>query len=150
MAEGLCVSQHKLLCGSEKKRKRCRCKADKCMGNFPTPGEIILMDSETLKNDCKLGTRVAWVLELAQSIENGSLKLEDISSLRDPAKCYARLLRIKGFGPFAAANVMMCVGFYQYVPIDTETTNHLIQVRNSKFSKYQVYLFCDYKDREMI
>lgn len=122
MAEALCDVQHKLSCAKNgKKRKRCDCK-----GNFPSAREIALLDVESLRRECRLGLRASTILELAQNIENGTLQLEDFTT--HASTSYNTLIKIKGFGSFVAANVMMCLGFYQHIPIDTETIKHLEQV----------------------
>lgn len=122
MAEALCDLTHKLSCASiGKKRKRCDCK-----GNFPSPTDIASWDVKTLRRKCKLGLRASTILEFAQNIENGTLQLEDFIH---PSTSYNTLMKIKGFGSFVAANVMMCAGFYQHIPIDTETIKHLEQVQ---------------------
>ncbi|KAG6411765.1 hypothetical protein SASPL_129852 [Salvia splendens] len=129
MAEALCSLQHKVLCcGSRKKRKHCD-----CSGNFPSPNEIASLDFETIKRHCNLGMRVSTILELARDIQNGTLNLDDISPpIIDPPQIHARLMKIKGFGSFVVANIMMCLGIYQYIPIDTETIKHLEQVHGKK------------------
>lgn len=124
MAEGLCSLEHKVLCcRTGKKRKRCDCKR-----NFPSPKEIASLDVDTLNRHCNLGMRASTVLELAQDIQNGNLKLEDVACPIDSPKSHTRLMNIKGFGSFVVANIMMCVGVYQYIPMDTETVKHLEQV----------------------
>lgn len=157
MAQALCNLQHKLLtrCGKKgSKRKRCHHHGDQsninidekdcwyiaaqCMGHFPSPKEIACLDEETLNRHCNLGYRASIILEFARNIENGSLNLQDFE--RPPAAAYDsaaasthklfrdRLMKIKGFGPFTVANIMMCIGFYQEIPVDTETIKHLEQV----------------------
>lgn len=110
------------------------------LGVFPSPKEIVAcLDAETLNSYCNLGYRASIIFELAREIENGSLNLDDFERPDSSAPTYDlatshhkllrnRLMRIKGFGAFTVANIMMCIGFYQYIPIDTETIKHLEQV----------------------
>lgn len=100
-------------------------------GNFPSPKELASMNEKTLNQHCNLGYRASHILRLAQKIESGQIKLrafEEGYDLLSTDKLYRKLLKIKGFGPFACANIMMCIGFYQKIPVDTETIKHLKEV----------------------
>ncbi|KAL8475244.1 hypothetical protein ACS0TY_030850 [Phlomoides rotata] len=139
MAEALCNLECKLY-GKKNNKKRGR-NDEYCLGNFPSPKEIVAcLNAKTLNNYCNLGFRASPILELSRNIENGDLNLDDFETSRIPTAptydlatshhklLWNRLLGIKGFGAFTVANVMMCIGFYQYIPIDTETIQHLEQV----------------------
>ncbi|KAK6160542.1 hypothetical protein DH2020_003923 [Rehmannia glutinosa] len=77
---------------------------------------------------CSLGFRASIIIQVAQSIENGSLNLEDFERPdSSPQFIRQRLIKIKGFGPFTIANIFMCIGFYHQIPVDTETIKHLEQ-----------------------
>ncbi|KAL2472293.1 Uncharacterized protein Adt_40429 [Abeliophyllum distichum] len=135
MAKALCDLQFKL---STPKRKRgCRNNTQLIpSGNFPTPRELVSLNDKTLNQRCNLGYRASNILRLAQQIQNGTLKLsafEENYDLQSTEELYRKLLSIKGFGPFACANVMMCIGFYQKIPVDTETIKHLKEVHGMKF-----------------
>jgi len=60
------------------------------------------------------------VLGLAQAVASGSLDLE---ALKDPgistANLRKALLAIKGIGPYAAANLLMLLGHYDDLPVDS-------------------------------
>ncbi|CAI9783605.1 unnamed protein product [Fraxinus pennsylvanica] len=104
-------------------------------GNFPSPKELSSVNEKTLNQHCNLGYRASHILRLAQKIENGTIKLrafEEGYDLLSTDKLYYKLLKIKGFGPFACANIMMCIGFYQKIPVDTETIKHLKEVHGMK------------------
>lgn len=89
-------------------------------GNFPTSRELANLNEDFLKNRCNLGYRAKIILNLAKNVENGRLKLNQIEEA-SYMEVTNKLKKIKGFGPFASANVLMCLGFYQKVPADTET-----------------------------
>ncbi|PIN01819.1 DNA-(apurinic or apyrimidinic site) lyase [Handroanthus impetiginosus] len=126
MAQALCDLQRKLyptFDGAGKKRKRSE--ESGILGNFPSPKEIASLDEKTLNKHCNLGFRASIILEVARNVENGSLNLAEdceVELLRQ------RLMKIKGFGPFTVANIMMCLGVYQEIPVDSETIKHLQQV----------------------
>ncbi|KAK4428228.1 hypothetical protein Salat_1122400 [Sesamum alatum] len=116
MAEALCDLQQRHCGNKGSKRKRWGGGGSKTVAkpirNFPTPKEIACLDEETLNRHCNLGYRASIILDLARNIQNGSLNLADFESATcDESSIRQRLLKIKGFGPFTVANIMMCLGF---------------------------------------
>jgi 3-methyladenine DNA glycosylase/8-oxoguanine DNA glycosylase len=93
---------------------------DKEQHTFPTPDRLAATDEETLRNEVRVGYRAPYVLELAQSVAEGELALESLktSDLPTPA-LRKRLLAIKGVGAYAAANLLMLLGRYDFVPVDS-------------------------------
>jgi 3-methyladenine DNA glycosylase/8-oxoguanine DNA glycosylase len=90
------------------------------MKAFPTPKAITASDEATLRAETRLGYRSPYILNLAQDINSGDLGLESLKSpdlqieeVRD------RLLSIKGVGNYAAANLLMLLGHYAYLAIDS-------------------------------
>ncbi|KAA8544446.1 hypothetical protein F0562_022514 [Nyssa sinensis] len=105
--------------------------SDQSLGNFPTPKELASLNVEILRKYCNLGLRAAHILKFAQSVESGKLNLKKFEEVCDSAsyeKLYGILKNVKGFGPFASATVLMCIGYYEKVPHDTETIRHLSQI----------------------
>jgi 3-methyladenine DNA glycosylase/8-oxoguanine DNA glycosylase len=87
---------------------------------FPTPESLTLVDEPTLREQCRMGYRAPYVAELSQRLVSGSLDLEALksSSLTTPA-LRKELMNIKGVGGYAAANLLMLLGRYDYVPVDS-------------------------------
>jgi 3-methyladenine DNA glycosylase/8-oxoguanine DNA glycosylase len=87
----------------------------------PTPAAIAAAGPTFLKEDIRLGYRSQYVWELAQAVAEGRLAL---AAFEDPARPTAELLKelrqIKGVGPYAAATLVMLLGRYEYLAIDTE------------------------------
>ncbi|XP_042501053.1 uncharacterized protein LOC122078917 [Macadamia integrifolia] len=108
------------------------------IGNFPSPSEIAGLDEDFLAKRCNLGYRASRILKLAQNIVAGTLELRELEELCNGAspssydKVFEQLKEMKGFGPFTCANVLMCMGFYEVIPSDTETIRHLKQVHAIK------------------
>lgn len=87
---------------------------------FPTPNEIAKTDEETLRNDTRLGYRAPYILQLARDIVSGELDLESMKDIDLPTEdVRKKLLAIKGIGNYAAANLLMLVGHYNYLTIDS-------------------------------
>lgn len=67
-----------------------------------------------------LGYRAPYVLELARAVVSGALALEALASPDIPtADLRKRLLAIKGVGDYAAAHLLMILGRYDFVPVDS-------------------------------
>jgi 3-methyladenine DNA glycosylase/8-oxoguanine DNA glycosylase len=94
--------------------------ADPARKAFPTPGQLAATDEETLRGVAKLGYRAPYVLDLAHSVAAGTLDLEALRTADLPTpELRKRLLALKGVGPYAAANLLMLLGHYDAIPIDT-------------------------------
>jgi 3-methyladenine DNA glycosylase/8-oxoguanine DNA glycosylase len=87
---------------------------------FPTPERLAQVDEPTLREQCRMGYRTPYVAELSQRVAFAVLDLESIktSSLTTP-ELRKELMSIKGVGGYAAANLLMLLGRYDYVPVDS-------------------------------
>lgn len=87
---------------------------------FPTPERLASSDEATLRGSTGLGYRAPYVLELAQSVAGGQLDLEALKTAEMPtAELRRQLLSIKGVGDYAAANLLMLLGRYDHIPVDS-------------------------------
>jgi len=87
---------------------------------FPTPARLAQADVEVLRQTVKLGYRAPYVLELAQRVAVGELDLEGWKTAVLPtAALRKQLLALKGVGPYAAASLLMLLGHYDFVPVDS-------------------------------
>jgi 3-methyladenine DNA glycosylase/8-oxoguanine DNA glycosylase len=83
---------------------------------FPTPQSIAASDETTLRNTTRLGYRSPYILTLAQEIDSGTLDLEPLKNTNLPREEVRKeLLSIKGVGNYAAANLLMLLGYYNYL-----------------------------------
>ncbi|KAL3749438.1 hypothetical protein ACJRO7_010536 [Eucalyptus globulus] len=98
------------------------------LGNFPSPKELANLDADYLQSKCKLGYRTNYILKLAMEIEEGKLKIDGYEGVQDAASCRILIKGISGVGSFARASVLMCLGFYDEVPWDSETIKFLKHV----------------------
>jgi 3-methyladenine DNA glycosylase/8-oxoguanine DNA glycosylase len=87
---------------------------------FPTPARLAATDVEALRAQARLGYRAPYVRELARAVDGGQL---DLDAFEDPAlpveTVRKRLLAIKGVGPYAAASLLVLLGRYDFVPVDS-------------------------------
>jgi 3-methyladenine DNA glycosylase/8-oxoguanine DNA glycosylase len=87
---------------------------------FPAPDRIARSDEQTLREVTRLGYRAPYILQLSQEVSSGSLDLNAYkSSEMEPDQVHSQLLSIKGIGNYAAANLMMLLGYYDYLTIDS-------------------------------
>lgn len=94
--------------------------ADPTCCAFPMPERLAATDADTLRSEAGLGYRAPYVVELAQAITSGDLNLESLKAADIPtAGLRKRLLAIKGVGAYAAANLLMMLGHYDFVPVDS-------------------------------
>lgn len=87
---------------------------------FPTPEQIACLDPEEIRAAAGLGYRAPYVVELARAIAEGKLDLESLKDTEMTTHELRRyLLAIKGMGPYAAANLLMIIGRYDFLPVDS-------------------------------
>lgn len=87
---------------------------------FPAPERLAGENEETLRTAARLGYRAPYVLELARMVATRALDLEALKTTTLPtAELRAQLLAIKGVGAYAAANLLMLLGRYDFVPVDS-------------------------------
>ena len=98
-------------------------------GAFPTPAQLARLTPSRLKQSCRVGYRAGRIINLARAFERGQI---EPAWFEDPV-CEAQelreaLMKLDGFGPYAAANMLQLLGRYDHLPIDTETYRHYCHV----------------------
>ena len=87
---------------------------------FLTPDQLAATEEEPLRSATRLGYRAPYVLELARSGASGALDLEGFKTADIPTpQLRKRLLAIKGVGEYAVANLLMLLGRYDFIPVDS-------------------------------
>ncbi len=93
---------------------------DETMRAFPTAASIAAVSGEEFADSVRLGYRAPYVHLLAQRVASNELDLE---AFRDPdistPELKKHLLGIKGVGNYAAAILLMLLGHYDDLAIDT-------------------------------
>ena len=94
--------------------------ADPTRYAFPAPDQLAATDVDTLRAETRLGYRAPYVLELARQVAGGALDLEGLKTSNVPTpELRQQLLAIKGVGDYAAANLLMLLGRYDFIPVDS-------------------------------
>jgi N-glycosylase/DNA lyase len=116
---------------------------------FPTPAAMAGADEGFYRDVVRSGYRGAYLRSLAESVAEGQLDLE---ALNDPEltddEVAERLLALPGCGPYAAAHIMMLLGRYSRLVLDSWTRPTYARLRGRKaadrtierrFSRYRDY-----------
>jgi 3-methyladenine DNA glycosylase/8-oxoguanine DNA glycosylase len=90
---------------------------------FPTPAAMAAADDDFYREVVRAGYRGPYLRAIAAQVADGSLDLEQLvhdRTLAD-ADVETRLLALPGVGPYAAAHMMMLVGRYSRLILDSWT-----------------------------
>lgn len=102
---------------------------------FPTPEAMAVAPESFYKDVVRAGYRGPYLRSLAADVAGGSLDLE---ALNDPElpddEVAARLLALPGCGPYATAHMMMLLGRYSRLILDSWTRPKYARLRGRKAS----------------
>jgi N-glycosylase/DNA lyase len=89
---------------------------------FPTPAAMAGADEAFYVERVRAGYRGRYLRELATAVAEGSCDLESLADPELPEdEIERRLLALPGVGPYAAAHVMMMLGRYSRLVLDSWT-----------------------------
>ncbi len=87
---------------------------------FPTPAALAATTEEVLRSQTRLGYRAPSVLALAKRVESGELDLESLKHTNLPTtELRKQLQTIRGIGPYASANLLMLLGHYNFLTVNS-------------------------------
>jgi 3-methyladenine DNA glycosylase/8-oxoguanine DNA glycosylase len=102
---------------------------------FPAPAAMAAANEAFYRDVARTGYRGAYLRSLAKNVAGGSLDLE---SLDDPAlpddEVAATLLALPGCGPYATAHMMMLLGRYSHLILDSWTRPKYARLNGRKAS----------------
>ena len=106
---------------------------------FPTPAAMARKNSAFYTETVRAGYRGSYLKALSKSVASGRLDLESFArstteGLPDE-ELAARLLALPGVGPYAAAHVMMLVGRYRPLVLDSWTRPKYLKVSGARSAK---------------
>jgi 3-methyladenine DNA glycosylase/8-oxoguanine DNA glycosylase len=94
--------------------------ADLMLHAFPLPDAIAAASLEEFSQRVRLGYRAPYIHELAKRVAAGELNLEALKeSIMPSMELKKELLAIKGVGNYAASTLLMLLGRYDELPVDT-------------------------------
>jgi 3-methyladenine DNA glycosylase/8-oxoguanine DNA glycosylase len=105
---------------------------------FPTPEAMAEAGEDFYKDVARAGYRGAYLRSLAASVADGELDLEKLAAPADELpdeELAARLLALPGVGPYATAHMMMLLGRYTPLILDSWTRPKYLKVSGAKGAK---------------
>jgi len=88
---------------------------------FPTPEAIAAAGPAFLRDEIRLGYRSQYLWDLAVAVVDGALELEGFESGElKSEELFRELKAIRGIGDYAAATLLMILGRYDRLAIDSE------------------------------
>jgi 3-methyladenine DNA glycosylase/8-oxoguanine DNA glycosylase len=93
--------------------------------SFPTPAAMAAAGEDFYKRVARAGYRGPYLIEIARAVDGGSMDLEVLNGGHPAAlsdeEVNERLLALPGVGPYAAAHIMMMLGRYRSLILDSWT-----------------------------
>jgi len=94
---------------------------------FPTPDQLAAVREEDLRA-IGVGYRAPYLIDLARRVADGEVDLEQLKDDNLPADRVRRLLQdLQGVGEYATALLMVLVGRYDAIPVDTVARERVSQ-----------------------
>ena len=93
--------------------------------NFPLPADILKYTPKKLAKLAPLGYRSGTIHNVARLTENGRLPLDKWSQEGDFDMIRHSLLEIRGIGPYCANHMLVLLGYYGNIPVDSEVLKYL-------------------------
>ena len=95
---------------------------------FPTSFAIGNLPFDEFQQKVRLGYRGEYVHRLARQFADGELRGSDFQNSDTPTEeIRNKLLAIKGVGNYAAASMLMLLGRYDHIPVDTVFRQFMIE-----------------------
>ena len=106
---------------------------------FPSPESMASVGEDFYRDVVRAGYRGRYFMELAESVAGGDLDVEEFANasadeLPDD-ELEQRLLALPGVGPYAAAHIMMMLGRYSRLILDSWTRPKYARLRGRKAVK---------------
>jgi len=87
---------------------------------FPGPASIAAGTPDVLRDTVRVGYRASAIHDLARRVASGEYDLESLKTSTLPTlELRQELMKIKGVGPYAAANLLLILGRSDFIPIDS-------------------------------
>ena len=106
---------------------------------FPTPEAMSRKKSAFYTETVRAGYRGEYLRSLARSVASGKLDLEALGTANAAElpddEVEAQLLALPGVGPYAAAHIMMLLGRYSRLILDSWTRPKYLRVSGAKRAK---------------
>lgn len=101
---------------------------------FPSPQAMAEQPEEFYRESIRAGYRSAYLVQLARGVSDGDIDIESLtgSSERSDEDVKQELLALPGVGPYAAAHIMLMLGRYSDLILDSWTRPKYARLRGKK------------------
>jgi 3-methyladenine DNA glycosylase/8-oxoguanine DNA glycosylase len=135
--------------------------------SFPTPSAMASVGEAFYRDIARAGYRAGYLVSLARTVAGGGVDLEALGRSTpeemSDAEIEAALLALPGVGPYAAAHIMMTIGRYSRLILDSWTrpkyarlsgrrdaTDRSIERRFRRYGRYAGLAFWLYLTRDWV
>jgi 3-methyladenine DNA glycosylase/8-oxoguanine DNA glycosylase len=94
-------------------------------GNFPTPARILKFSESQLASKSACGYRARTILTVSRLFSDGKLPLDEWAAANDFDRIIKALSPIWGIGPYALSHILVLLGDYRTIPVDSEILKYL-------------------------
>lgn len=94
-------------------------------GGFPSPEDLLPYSPKRLAKLAPVGYRAGTIIDLARRCAEGRLAVDGWAQEGDFARVREALGGIKGFGPYSVNHVLVLLGSYDGIPVDSEVLAYL-------------------------
>jgi 3-methyladenine DNA glycosylase/8-oxoguanine DNA glycosylase len=94
-------------------------------GNFPEPTTILRLNERQLASKTKCGYRAKTIRAVARMTVEGKLPLDEWASAGDFERIGGTLGEVWGIGPYALSHILVLLGDYSTIPVDSEIIKYL-------------------------
>ena len=129
-------------------------------GGFPTPELMLKYSARQLAVRVPLGYRAETVRTIARLTADGKLPLDQWAAASDWERTRSSLAAIRGVGPYSINHMLVLLGWYGDIPVDSEVLKHLRKTHFDgqpvaaekavqPYERYGQYRFLAYKCHRM-
>jgi N-glycosylase/DNA lyase len=100
---------------------------------FPSAAAMAAVPERFFRDEIRAGYRAPALSALARAEASGTLELEALRASREPTPALlARLLALRGFGPYAAEHLLRLLGRHDHLALDSWTRAKLARLRGRR------------------
>lgn len=125
-------------------------------GDFPAPKKLLGIGPRRLAREVPVGYRAETILAVARLTEEGEMPLDVWIAEGDVERARAMLGQIKGIGNYCMNHIMVLLGIYDRLPVDSIVIKHLRNTYHDgkpipaaaaveRFKEFGAYAFLAYK-----
>jgi 3-methyladenine DNA glycosylase/8-oxoguanine DNA glycosylase len=112
-------------CDWRNTKKMCLSLCAMAGGSFPTPENVLAFSPRRLAKLAPVGYRASTIVEIAKRSVEGRLPVESWAQEGDFLRVREALGEIRGIGPYSLNHILVLLGAYDTIPVDSEVLAYL-------------------------